>query len=77
MINGFEYPYFLLLLLIIPLLIVFQIFYDKKQYPNIHYSQLSPFESFTKSWKVKLRFCLINASSSASLLITSIVGDNS
>lgn len=55
MINGFEYPYFLLLLLIIPLLIVFQIFYDKKQYPNIHYSQLSPFESFTKSWKVKLR----------------------
>lgn len=55
MINGFEYPYFLLLLLIIPLLIVFQFFYDKKQYPNIHYSQLSPFDRYSKSWKVRFR----------------------
>lgn len=55
MINGFEYPYFLLLLLIIPLLIAFQIFYDKKQYPNIHYSQLSPFEEYKKSWRVRFR----------------------
>ncbi|MDD2530408.1 MAG: VWA domain-containing protein [Bacteroidales bacterium] len=55
MINGFEYPYFLLLLVIIPLLIAFQIFYDKKQYSNIHYSQLTPFEGYSKSWRVKLR----------------------
>ncbi|MDD2576443.1 MAG: VWA domain-containing protein [Bacteroidales bacterium] len=55
MINGFEYPYFLLLLLIIPLLIVFQFFYDKKQYPNIHYSQLSPFDGYSKSRKVRFR----------------------
>ncbi len=55
MINGFEYPYFLLLLLIIPSLIVFQFFYDKKQYPNINYSQLSPFDGYSKSWKVRFR----------------------
>lgn len=55
MINGFEYPYFLLLLVVIPLLILFQVFYDKKQYPNIRYSQLAPFEGYSKSWKVKLR----------------------
>ncbi|HBN04568.1 MAG TPA: aerotolerance regulator BatA, partial [Bacteroidales bacterium] len=55
MINGFEYPYFLLLLLIIPLLIVFQFFYDKKQYPNIHCSQLSPFDGYSRSWKVRFR----------------------
>jgi Ca-activated chloride channel family protein len=55
MINGFEYPYLLLLLSIIPLLIVFQAFYDKKRHPKIKYSQTSPFENVKKSWRVRLR----------------------
>ena len=55
MFSGFEYPYFLLLLLVIPLLVIFQYFYEKKQHPTIRYSQISPFENATKSWKIRFR----------------------
>ena len=55
MFSGFEYPYFLLLLLVIPLLVIFQYFYGKKQHPTIRYSQISPFENATKSWKIRFR----------------------
>ncbi|MDR0971524.1 MAG: VWA domain-containing protein [Bacteroidales bacterium] len=55
MISSFEYPYLLLLLIIIPLLIVFQHFYDKKQYPLIDYSQVNPFDNKYRSWKVRFR----------------------
>lgn len=55
MFSGFEYPYFLILLLVIPLLVIFQYFYEKKQHPTIRYSQIYPFENATKSWKIRFR----------------------
>lgn len=55
MFSGFEYPFLLFLLIIIPILIVYQYLFDKKQYPAIRYSQITPFENSSKSWKVRLR----------------------
>lgn len=59
MINGFEfqYPYFLFLLIIIPLIILWQYYYNKKRYTSIKYSQLHPFDIIKdrKSIKIKLR----------------------
>lgn len=55
MYSGFEYPYFLFLLLLIPIIIVYKYLFDKKEYPTLRYSQISPFENAPKSWKVILR----------------------
>lgn len=55
MFSGFEYPYFLFLLILIPLLIVYQYFFEKTAYPTLRYSQISPFENAPKSWKLRLK----------------------
>ncbi|MDD2191418.1 MAG: VWA domain-containing protein [Bacteroidales bacterium] len=55
MFNNFEYPYFLLLLILIPLLAVYQYFLKETAYTIIRYSQISPFENIPKSWKLRLR----------------------
>ncbi|MFA6806070.1 MAG: VWA domain-containing protein [Bacteroidales bacterium] len=55
MFSGFEYPYFLFLLILIPLLALYQYFFEKTAYPTIRYSQISPFENTHKSLKIRLR----------------------
>lgn len=55
MFNEFEYPYFLFLLILIPLLIIFQYFNERKFNPSIKYSQISPFKNTPKSWRLRLR----------------------
>ncbi|MFA7082104.1 MAG: VWA domain-containing protein [Bacteroidales bacterium] len=55
MFSGFEYPYFLFLFILIPLLVVYQYFFEKTAYPTLRYSQISPFENAPKSWKLRLK----------------------
>lgn len=56
MFNGleFQYPYSLLLLIIIPLIILWKRVYGRKTNTSINYSQVFPFEGVKKSWKIRL-----------------------
>lgn len=56
MFNGleFQYPYALLLLIIIPLIILWKRVYGRKTHTSINYSQVFPFEGVKKSWKIRL-----------------------
>lgn len=52
---SFQYPYLLLLLLLIPLMIVYQRYCDKKKTTKIIYSDLSQFATARKTLKIRLR----------------------
>ncbi|MBP1631166.1 MAG: vWA domain protein [Bacteroidetes bacterium] len=56
MFNGleFKYPYVLLLLIIIPLIILWKRIYGRKTHTSINYSQVFPFEGVKKTWKIRL-----------------------
>lgn len=53
---SFQYPYFLISLIIIPLLILWQYYYNKKRYTQIRYSELQLLKTQNKSLKYKLRY---------------------
>ena len=52
---SFQYPYLLLLLLIVPLMVLYHIYYDKRRVTNIVYSDLSQFATARKTLKLRLR----------------------
>lgn len=53
---SFQYPYFLISLIIIPLLILWQYYFNNKRYTQIRYSELLLLKSQNKSLKYKLRY---------------------
>lgn len=52
---SFQYPYLLLLLLIVPLLILYRIYFDKQINARMLYSDTSQFKGARKTWRLRLR----------------------
>lgn len=52
---SFQYPYLLLLLLIVPLLILYRIYFDKQINARMLYSDTSQFKGARKTWRLHLR----------------------
>lgn len=52
---SFQYPYLLLLLLIVPLLILYRIYFDKQINARMLYSDTSQFKSARKTLRLRLR----------------------
>ena len=52
---SFQYPYLLFLLLIIPLMVLYSIFFDKKNNAELFYSDLEQFKGARKTFKLRFR----------------------
>ncbi|MBR5254756.1 MAG: VWA domain-containing protein [Bacteroidales bacterium] len=52
---SFQYPYLLFLLLLLPLMFIYQRYYDKRKATNIIYSDISQFATARKTFKLRIR----------------------